>query len=106
MTTPRDRSIYQIAWALLNDEFKPGGDDYKGVSKDIHNASLEAGWRLLESERLVTQDELDNLRRWKAEATAVIAEWERVWEACGSPGPLGGRKSENVLRVLKEDGVI
>ena len=47
-------------------------------------------------------NEIDNLRRLSAEADEVIAGWERVYEACGSPGPLGGYKYDNVLRVIEE----
>lgn len=39
-----DRSIFRIAWRLLNEQFEPGDDTYQGVAKDIHNAALEAGW--------------------------------------------------------------
>lgn len=39
------------------------------------------------------ETELQNLRRWKAEATEVLAGWERVWIALGSPGPLGASKA-------------
>lgn len=41
------RDIYHIAWKLLNDEFDPGDDTYKGVAKDIHNAALQVGWQLV-----------------------------------------------------------
>lgn len=37
-------------------------------------------------------DEIERLQRWKAEATAVIEDWEAVWEAAGSPGSLGDYK--------------
>lgn len=38
-------SIRHIAERLLRAEFNPGDDTFKGVSKDIHNACLDAGWR-------------------------------------------------------------
>lgn len=41
--------------------------------------------------------ELLQLRAWKREAMAVLGAWEKVWEALGSPGPLGGLKSTNAL---------
>lgn len=81
-------------------------DDYPYMTEQAHLArrmQLQASPPVEMSKAL---DEIDNLRRWKAEATEVILGWERVWEACGSPGPLGGRKSYNVLRVLREDGVL
>jgi hypothetical protein len=33
--------------------------------------------------------EIDRLRRWKAEATAVIERWDALWELLGRPGRLG-----------------
>ena len=111
MTTPKDKSIYQIAWTMLNDEFQPGGDDYKGVSKEIHNAALEAGWRLLDAEQLAllfgpAPTELDRLRRWKSEAEAVIEEWDTLWEMAGCPGELGKTKAAGLLAALQSDGII
>lgn len=41
-------------------------------------------------------DELDRLRRWKAEAVEVLASWEQTWEAAGMPGTLGMSKAEAV----------
>lgn len=40
------------------------------------------------------------LERWKAEATAVLDQWETVWEAAGKPGPLGRSKALNVVDEL------
>ena len=37
--------------------------------------------------------EVERLTRWKAEAMAVIDQWEAAWEAAGSPGELGDTKS-------------
>jgi len=37
--------------------------------------------------------EVDELRRWKEEATVVIGQWEKVWEHLGQPGALGEDKS-------------
>jgi hypothetical protein len=34
-------------------------------------------------------EHIEYLERWQAEATAVLAEWDRVHEALGSPGQLG-----------------
>lgn len=41
----------------------------------------------------VLEAENERLRRWKAEATEVIAEWEKVHEALGRPGRLGQSKA-------------
>lgn len=40
------------------------------------------------------------LWQWKAEATEVIAGWERVWDAMGRPGQLGRSKSDGCLEAL------
>lgn len=40
------------------------------------------------------------LWQWKAEATEVIAGWERVWDAMGRPGQLGKSKSDGCLEAL------
>lgn len=37
--------------------------------------------------------EIERLRRWKDEATAVITQWDDAWEAAGSPGRLGQSKA-------------
>lgn len=34
-------------------------------------------------------DEIVRLRRWKAEAVAVLDAWNDAWMAAGRPGPLG-----------------
>lgn len=49
-------------------------------------------------------DEIVALRRWKAEATEVIEAWDRVFEAAGQPGPLGGSKAEAVLALFTDGG--
>lgn len=46
--------------------------------------------------------ELDRLRAWKREALAVLAEWEKVWEAAGRPGVLGESKATAVRRLLED----
>jgi hypothetical protein len=44
---------------------------------------------------------LPALARWKQEATAVLEGWERVYEALGSPGPLGSSKAESALAEVE-----
>lgn len=41
-------------------------------------------------------DEIEELRRWKAEAMQVHAKWEETWVAAGRPGRLGASKAESV----------
>lgn len=43
------------------------------------------------------EDELRQLREWKAEAIEVLTDWEAVWEALGSPGRLGASKANATL---------
>lgn len=45
-------------------------------------------------------DEIANLRRWKAEATAVIAGWDELYEACQIKGTLGMSKSHNLAAYV------
>ena len=45
-------------------------------------------------------DEREAGARWKAEATEVMREWERVWEALGSPGRLGESKAAAALALI------
>ena len=46
-------------------------------------------------------DEFDRLTAWKAEALAVLDEWEKVYEALGSPGPLGASKAKSALAAVE-----
>lgn len=45
-------------------------------------------------------DDREALLAWKAEAMEVLGQWEKVWEAAGCPGPLGGSKAEAVARLF------
>lgn len=49
-------------------------------------------------------NELDNLRRWKAEAMVVLTEWDecyRILNEAGHPGPIAGSKARHVAGYLK-----
>lgn len=49
-------------------------------------------------------NELDNLRRWKAEAMVVITEWDECYDilaAAGHPAPFGLWKARHVAGYLK-----
>ena len=46
-------------------------------------------------------NEIIDLRRWKAEATVVLSEWDQVWEAAGRPGQLGESKAAAVRRMFE-----
>lgn len=45
---------------------------------------------------------IKELHWWKAQATQLLNEWDKVWEAAGCPGPLGESKAANTLRALNE----
>ena len=45
-------------------------------------------------------NDIDRLERWKAEATAVINQWESMWERLGRPGQLGQHKSDAVVELV------
>ena len=45
--------------------------------------------------------ELKRLRAWKAEAIAVLSEWEETWVAAGCPGPLGSSKARNTSEEVR-----
>lgn len=44
--------------------------------------------------------EAEQLRGWKAEARAVLGEWEQTWEAAGRPGALGASKAVSVREEI------
>lgn len=67
------------------------------AAKDVHPFDVECESALRE---------IDNLRRWKAEAEVVIEEWDQLWEEVGCPGELGKTKAAGLLAALKGDGVI
>jgi len=47
--------------------------------------------------RCKAADEIEKLRKWKAEASSVLDSWESAWKAIGSPGELGVVKSDAVV---------
>ena len=55
------------------------------------------GLKLTPHEARALLDEVDRLRAWKAEAIAVLAEWEETWQALGRPGLVGASKASGVL---------
>ena len=50
----------------------------------------------------LTSEDVDRLVQWKKEAMQVLAEWERVWVAAGSPGTLGQSKAVAVLNFIND----
>lgn len=48
--------------------------------------------------------EIDNLRRWKDEATKVLAEWDECYDVlaeAGHPAPLGMSVARHVAAYLR-----
>lgn len=78
--------------------------DDQSVEETVVNEEIDAGPPNLPFD--IDEGELDQLRRWKEEAMLVLAEWERVWEAAGRAGPLGGSKAENVRRKIELDRAV
>jgi hypothetical protein len=62
-------------------------------------AKLEARRALAELQAL--RSDVANLLTWKMEASLVLEDWEKVWEAAGRPGPLGASKAANVLSAVR-----
>lgn len=61
---------------------------------------FQFGPRVLTAEETVELTaEVERLRQWKESAMLVLAEWNRVWEALGKPGPLG---SSNAVESKRE----
>ena len=54
---------------------------------------LSGQLRAAEIERDEARAEAERLRDWKGSARTVIADWEAVWVALGSPGELGTSKA-------------
>lgn len=46
--------------------------------------------------------EVQDARRWKAEALQVLGGWEQVWIAAGEPGALGSSKYEATLAWVQD----
>lgn len=79
-------------------------DDYPLLAK---HAEQPNGLLVNTSKEIASAlDELEQLRRWKAEAECVIEEWDQLWEKAGCPGKLGETKAAGLLSALQSDGVI
>jgi len=76
------------------------------VNGDILPILRDWGTRDLKSRTVETllrdaADEIERLRRWKVEATAVLEGWDAVWE-CAGRGTLGESKQRGVIARLGE----
>lgn len=59
----------------------------------------KAGWPCESCTFCAARTEIERLRRWKAEATTVLVEWDAVWE-CAGKGILGESKQRGVVAEL------
>lgn len=57
--------------------------------------------RVRADERKSEAELVTSLARWKNEATVVLAGWESVYEALGSPGRLGESRATAALTYVK-----
>lgn len=62
-------------------------------------AAATAALARLEVERL--QVEVEQLRRWRTEATLALNEWDKVYQALGQPGALGDSLAAASLAEIK-----
>lgn len=83
-----------------------GWDDSDSYSRDVVGDMIDAVAPLIVRELRAAADEIDRLRRWKAEATEVLTEWDAVHQALGSPGRPGQSKAAaskaEVMRLSDE----
>jgi len=88
--TPDDEAHARCVYAAVRfaEEHDPESPLF---ARDLRRAA--AYIRELEAGRDALKAENERLTRWKAEATEVLAGWERVWDALGRPGPLGASKA-------------
>lgn len=86
-------------------EFRDAREDYPAIAY-LADCAEETG-KSPEAVRMLR--ELNQLRRWKAEATQVLRDWDQVWEALSRPGALGASKALSALDVLRQhdlDGAV
>lgn len=74
----------------------------RSARQTAHAARLE---RRVVRQRTALRDaneEIARLERWKAEAIEVLTEWDKVHDALGQPGRLGGSKATASLSAVKD----
>jgi hypothetical protein len=78
----------------MDEDFHLGMGDIRmtfATQEDVVDAM-----KRLETERNI-------LKQWKAEAMIVLGEWEKTWEAAGSPGRLGESKAIATREFILEN---
>jgi hypothetical protein len=81
--TPTTATLADAIEEVANELRRIG--EWYGIATDHRIGKLRAAAALLRDQA-----------RWKAEALAVLAEWEDVFQAAGCPGRLGQSKAEAV----------
>lgn len=76
------------------------GSDAPTIRKDLYGITSGVVRPCHDSFHPRLPSEVDRLRKWKREALRVLAEWEKVFEALGSPGELGDSKPAAVLAEI------
>lgn len=101
---PRTREVLlRLTVARFNDD----GNMVVTLDPGERIVGVEAGQRgPLVWVSLGEDKEVEDLRRWKAEAECVIEEWDHLWEMAGCLGELGKTKAAGLLAALQSDGVI
>lgn len=69
------------------------------VARDVSDAPEFEGERM--SQPKPVESEESRLRRWKAEAMEVLGDWDKVFEALGSPGQIGASKAASALAAVQ-----
>lgn len=99
---------------LSGDDFQASGDGYELAAHRNGDGSVTikatavvtlpnddaadfADWL----RRVCPRHEIAQLRGWKESAMTVLAEWDRVHEALGQPGPLGASKALSSLAEIE-----
>ena len=82
-----------------------GGTHDGGLPEDPRTPCVTADelldeWNAGAGDLLRLRAETADLRGWKDSAMAVLADWDRVFDALGQPGPLGRSKAANALAEL------
>lgn len=78
---------------VTNDSLRPHSLIFGGMAR----LSLSDDEADLFDEVLAAARNAEELRGWKDSALHVLGQWEAVYEALGSPGPLGRSKAANAL---------
>jgi hypothetical protein len=82
--------------SVLKRTFKEGGRWYFRINSPFSDSAL------CTAEEHELLDEIERLRRWKAEAILVLNDWDSVWLSLDIHGQLGEKRSETVINYINE----